>query len=150
LSETELLLQIATALPDLGKVDLLTPLASFELSALSAEHYYGAGFVLIGDSAHTVHPLAGQGLNMGLADVRVLVEVLVNARKHHEDMSRAQILQRYEAGCRLRNEVFAQGFSLLNRAFRHEAQGLGVVLAGINRIHGLKRKLLQLARGTLC
>jgi ubiquinone biosynthesis UbiH/UbiF/VisC/COQ6 family hydroxylase len=68
------------ALAQLGELTLCSELASWPLSLARAERWTGPGWALLGDAAHQVHPLAGQGLNLGLADVDTLVSVLQEAR----------------------------------------------------------------------
>lgn len=144
LAPEALMLKLFEVFPDLGALEALTPAMTFELTALRAERYYGPGFVLVGDSAHTVHPLAGQGVNIGLQDVRSLGKVL---RQGLSDQALAQ----YERACQLRNKHLAQGFTLLNRLFQLEQRGfqriLGMGLRSLNRLHGVKRQLIEVARG---
>jgi ubiquinone biosynthesis monooxygenase Coq6 len=64
-------------------------IASFPLKLSHAESYIGDRTVLVGDAAHTIHPLAGQGLNMGLADVKVLGEVWENVRRQGGDLGQS-------------------------------------------------------------
>jgi 2-polyprenyl-6-methoxyphenol hydroxylase-like FAD-dependent oxidoreductase len=69
------------ALSLIGELKLSSELASWPLSLARASRWAGPGWVLLGDAAHQVHPLAGQGLNLGLADVDTLLNVLVDARR---------------------------------------------------------------------
>jgi ubiquinone biosynthesis UbiH/UbiF/VisC/COQ6 family hydroxylase len=79
----------------LGTLKLLTPPRSYPLRRLSASRLAAARVALAGDSAHVIHPLAGQGLNLGLQDVRVLSEIL-SARGALRDPGDARLLRRYE------------------------------------------------------
>lgn len=77
-----------------GTLDLASSRAQWPLSLARAEAVHGPGWVLVGDAAHVVHPLAGQGLNLGLADVAALAEVLA-AREPWRELADARLLQRY-------------------------------------------------------
>jgi ubiquinone biosynthesis UbiH/UbiF/VisC/COQ6 family hydroxylase len=147
LPEDILLQRLFGAFPDLGALTALTHVQGFELSALSAQSYCGPGFVLVGDTAHTVHPLAGQGVNLGLSDVICLNKVL----KAGKDINSEVLLTQYARACQVKNKAFSSGFSLLNRLFQLEhpwfQRIIGVGLTRINKLHGVKRQLLQLARG---
>ncbi|MEO7851873.1 MAG: FAD-dependent monooxygenase, partial [Rubrivivax sp.] len=83
----------ATALAA-GPLQLAGPRASWPLSLARAERVCGPGWVLLGDAAHVVHPLAGQGLNLGLADVKALAEVML-AREPWRALGDERLLQRY-------------------------------------------------------
>ena len=78
-----------------GQLKLSSPVASWPLNLSSAERWVGAGWALAGDAAHTVHPMAGQGLNLGLADVKTLAEVL-KAREYWRSLGDEKLLRRYE------------------------------------------------------
>ena len=80
----------------LGKIIESTGRNVFPLSRAQAEHYVQPRFALIGDSAHTVHPLAGLGANLGLLDAASLAEILVNTFNLDRDIGRLQVLRRYE------------------------------------------------------
>jgi 2-polyprenyl-6-methoxyphenol hydroxylase-like FAD-dependent oxidoreductase len=77
-----------------GALALAGPRASWPLAIARAESVCGPGWVLVGDAAHVVHPLAGQGLNLGLADVAVLAEVLA-AREGWRALGDEKLLARY-------------------------------------------------------
>ena len=77
-----------------GQLSLVSARAQWPLSLARAERVCGPGWVLVGDAAHVVHPLAGQGLNLGLADVAVLAEVLAG-REPWRPISDPRLLQRY-------------------------------------------------------
>ena len=77
----------------LGKLHLVTPAAAFPLRLIRVESAVAPGVALVGDAAHGVHPLAGQGVNLGFGDVETLVEVLVQHRRTH--LGDERVLQRY-------------------------------------------------------
>ncbi len=80
----------------LGAIEHVAPRHAFPLWQKHAGDYVRAGLALIGDAAHTIHPLAGQGVNLGLADVKSLAGVLVRAVQRGEDLSSEQVLSRYQ------------------------------------------------------
>jgi len=80
----------------LGRVVASGPRAAFPLHLQHAEHYVRPGLALIGDAAHTVHPLAGQGVNLGLLDAACLAQVLREALASDKDLAAEAVLRRYE------------------------------------------------------
>ncbi len=80
----------------LGRMLSCGPRAAFPLRMQHAKAYTLFRLALLGDAAHTVHPLAGQGVNLGLADAASLAEVLVNARQQRKDIGAHKVLRRYE------------------------------------------------------
>ena len=80
----------------LGSVQLASQRAIFPLTNAHAKQYLAERIVLAGDAAHRIHPLAGQGLNLGLGDIAVLAEVLVEANQMGTDLGAFRILRRYE------------------------------------------------------
>ncbi len=80
---------------DVGQLQLLGERASWPLALSSVDHWVGPGWVLAGDAAHTVHPLAGQGLNLGLADAACLSQVLAS-REYWRGLGDEKLLRRYE------------------------------------------------------
>lgn len=80
----------------LGEVKLTSQRAMFPLIAAHARQYLAERIVLVGDAAHRIHPLAGQGLNLGLGDIAVLAEVLVEASQARKDIGSHKVLRRYE------------------------------------------------------
>src|SRR3546814_4492443 len=81
-----------------GAVHAVGPRWSHPLSALNASRYVDRRLALIGDAAHAIHPIAGQGLNLGIRDVAALAEVLVDARRLGMDIGAGDVLKRYEIG----------------------------------------------------
>ncbi len=136
----------------LGAVKSAGPRWSYPLALHHAETYVAPRLVLIGDAAHGMHPIAGQGLNMGLRDVAVLAEVLVDARRLGLDIGGPDVLAHYERWRRFDNTVLLAVTDLLNRLFSNDvaavrtARDLG--LAAVNKMPRLKKFFMGHARGT--
>jgi 2-octaprenyl-6-methoxyphenol hydroxylase len=144
--------QIARRFGDfLGRVTAIGPRWSYPLGLMHAERYVDERMVLIGDAAHSIHPLAGQGLNLGIRDVAALAEVLVDARRLGLDIGFGEVLTRYERWRRTDNVVLATVTDGLNRLFSNRippialARDLG--LAAVNRMPPLKRFFMRHAQG---
>lgn len=135
----------------LGRMLATTPRASFALKLQLAQSYQADRFVLLGDAAHAVHPLAGQGVNIGLRDVAELRDTLVAARAAGRDIGAAHVLRRYARRRRSADTLDALSFDALARAYAWQspalvaARGLGVRV--LNRLDPLKRRLAQHAAG---
>ena len=135
----------------LGAVRAIGPRWSYPLGLMHAERYIDERMALIGDAAHTIHPLAGQGLNLGIRDVAALAEVLVDARRLGLDIGFGEVLSRYERWRRTDNVVLAAVTDGLNRLFSNSfgplalARDLG--LAAVNRMPPLKRFFMRHAMG---
>ncbi|NDF86656.1 MAG: 2-octaprenyl-3-methyl-6-methoxy-1,4-benzoquinol hydroxylase, partial [Gammaproteobacteria bacterium] len=119
----------------LGALELASLRRSFPLRRVSAPEYTRERCALVGDAAHIVHPLAGQGVNLGLLDAAALAEVLEAAGCEGEDPGALRVLRRYERWRKSDNELMATALDLFNRflAFggdewsRWVERGLGVV-----------------------
>jgi ubiquinone biosynthesis UbiH/UbiF/VisC/COQ6 family hydroxylase len=135
----------------LGDITSITPRLAFPLRLLHATRYVKPGFALVGDSAHVVHPLAGQGVNLGLADAQALVEIVAAARAQGRPIGQERVLQRYERRRKAGNlEVMALTDGLF-RLFHLRLPGLDAVrelgMAAVGRMGPLKRRLAQRAMG---
>jgi 2-octaprenyl-6-methoxyphenol hydroxylase len=135
----------------LGAIELNGPRQSWPLQLHLARRYVARRFALVGDAAHGVHPLAGQGLNLAFRDVAALVEVVADAVRLGFEAGDAQALARYERWRRFDSAVSAATFDGINRLFGSDAPllrsvrevGLGVV----DRIPALKRFFVSEAAG---
>jgi len=136
----------------LGEVRLISPLQSFPLSLSMARDFVRPHVALIGDAAHGLHWLAGQGLNHGFRDVAALSEVLVEARRAGEDIGRIDVLRRYERWRRFDATMSAAGMDALNRLFTGENRTLRMVrmlgLGAVDRLAPVKRIFVAEAAGT--
>ncbi|HEY8519772.1 MAG TPA: UbiH/UbiF/VisC/COQ6 family ubiquinone biosynthesis hydroxylase [Gammaproteobacteria bacterium] len=134
----------------LGLLGPCTERASFALKALHAPRYTRPRAVLLGDAAHTVHPLAGQGMNLGLLDAACLAAVLERAVEAGEDIGDLPVLRRYERERKPDNLRMLVAFDALERLFRLPAfiapvRGLG--MAAVNGSGLAKRLLIAKAMG---
>jgi len=136
--------------PRVGKV---TPVAagSFPLVRRHATRYVLPGLALVGDAAHTINPLAGQGVNLGYRDVDALIEVLSESRLRAEDWASAAVLQRYQRKRLKDNLLMQSGMDLFYFAFSNQSaplkvlRNLGLIVAQHSGV--LKRQALRYALG---
>jgi len=110
-------------------------------------------FALAGDAAHTIHPLAGQGLNLGLKDVAALAETILDAARLGLDFGRSDVLARYERWRRFDSFAQAAATDSLNRLFSNDftplrlARDLGIGV--VDRIPPLRRFFMREAGGAM-
>ncbi|HZK91979.1 MAG TPA: UbiH/UbiF/VisC/COQ6 family ubiquinone biosynthesis hydroxylase [Stellaceae bacterium] len=137
----------------LGAIEPVGPRWVYPLSLMQAERYTARRLALVGEAAHVIHPIAGQGLNVGIRDVAALAEAVIDARRRGLDIGGDPVLERYQRWRRLDAVLLAGVTDGLNRLFSNTvapvklARGLG--LAAVNRLPPLKRLLMQHAMGTL-
>lgn len=135
----------------LGSVHAIGPRWSYPLALMHADRYTDERLALIGDAAHAIHPLAGQGLNLGIRDVAALAEVLVDARRLGLDIGFGEVLARYESWRRTDNVVLAAVTDGLNRLFSNSFRPLALArdlgLAAVHRVPPLKRFFMRHAMG---
>ncbi|MBS0974716.1 2-octaprenyl-3-methyl-6-methoxy-1,4-benzoquinol hydroxylase, partial [Serratia rubidaea] len=124
---------------------------SFPLVRRHAQRYVLPGLALVGDAAHTINPLAGQGVNLGYRDVDALLNVLLEARDQGEEWASEAVLQRYQRRRRADNLLMQSGMDLFYTAFSNRLAPLGVArnlaLMAAERAGGLKQKALKYALG---
>ena len=137
--------------PFLGQATVEGPRFVYPLSLELAERLTGPRVALIGDAAHAVHPVAGQGFNMGLRGAAALAEVLSEAAAIGEDIGSELVLERYARWRRFDVAVLSAGFDAFVRLFSNDvapvrlARDLG--MAAVNRIPALRRAFMQEAGG---
>ncbi|MFT5136045.1 MAG: 2-octaprenylphenol hydroxylase [Arenicella sp.] len=165
MSDEDFEIALASALEGrLGKIQLLSKRLSFPLKSQRAERYFKKGVVLIGDAAHSIHPLAGQGANLGFKDAASLARVLKGALENNSS-SRANsssktdtshlgslaILERYQRARKLDNQQTDMMMSALHLAYQNNAPWwLGARSVGMNWIgssNSIKRLLARQAMG---
>ena len=135
----------------LGRLELLAPASSFPLGLHHAERYWANRLILVGDAAHAIHPIAGQGLNMGLRDVAALAEVLSSSARIGMDLGHPDVARRYERWRRGDNWATAFATDGLVRLFGlpgrlpQEVRSFG--LAAVNRMPRLRQAFMRVARG---
>ncbi len=137
----------------LGPLEVVGGRWSYPLALYLAERYVDRRLALIGDAAHVIHPIAGQGLNLGLRDVAALAEVVVDAARLGLDLGAPAALERYPRWRRFDSLALAAATDGLNRLFSNDVAPLRLArdlgLAAVNRLAPLKRTLMRHARGTV-
>jgi 2-octaprenylphenol hydroxylase len=137
----------------LGKLSLDGEVSSYPLHQLHAKDYYAKRVVLIGDAAHSMHPLAGQGLNLGLGDVKELASRILRNRRHGEDIGNDNMLSEYNKARKSINlrmmgfmEVFKNGFGSTNPWVR---LGRNMAFGVANQAPELRKKFIKEAAGII-
>ena len=138
----------------LGDLELSAPRARFPLQLKAARDYTRTRFVLVGDAAHAVHPLAGQGVNLGFMDAACLIETLADARKQGANLQavgEARVLRRYERWRKSENLLALGLIDGINKLFSNDSGVLGAVrragFAAIEQTPMAKRFFIKRALG---
>jgi 2-octaprenyl-6-methoxyphenol hydroxylase len=137
----------------LGAVEPVGPRWAYPLGLMLAERYVADRLALVGEAAHVIHPIAGQGLNLGIRDVAALAELIIDTRRLGLDIGDAAMLRRYQRWRRFDALALAAVTDALNRLFSNTvaplrlARGLG--LAAVHRVPALKRLLMRDAMGLI-
>lgn len=135
----------------LGKVSSVASRAAFPLRLFETLNYVKPRLAIVGDAAHTIHPLAGQGVNLGLADVASLIEVTVEALNSKKDIGDLKILRRYERWRRADNRSMLLAMDGLKRLFGSELSIVkelrNVGLKITDQLTPLKNIIMQQAMG---
>ncbi|MGB9430001.1 MAG: UbiH/UbiF/VisC/COQ6 family ubiquinone biosynthesis hydroxylase [Gammaproteobacteria bacterium] len=135
----------------LGPVTATTPRAAFPLQRMHARDYVRSRFALIGDAAHALHPLAGQGVNLGLLDMAALADVILTAHARQRDIGDLAVLRRYQRARRSDNLAMIFALDGFKRLFSNEITPLRILrnagLHAVDRFTPLKSVLMWHAMG---
>src|SRR4051812_6932718 len=135
----------------LGEITALDKPRAFPLGYFVARSFIGDRLALVGDAAHVIHPIAGQGLNMGLKDVAALAEVVVDAARLGIDLGQADVLERYQRWRRFDTMAMGLATNALNFLFSNESTVLRTVrdigLGLVDRAPPLKNMFIRQAAG---
>lgn len=135
----------------LGEIALAGARWTYPLALSMTLSFVGPRLALLGDAAHAMHPIAGQGLNAGLKDVAALAEVLIDARRRGEDIGRPEVLDRYQVWRRFDTTTLLLATDFFNRLFSNDnsllrmARDLG--MGAVNAMPGLRRRFIREAAG---
>jgi 2-octaprenyl-6-methoxyphenol hydroxylase len=154
LSDTAFAAELAARFGDfLGAVEPIGPRWTYPLALLLAERYAAPRLALLGEAAHVIHPIAGQGLNLGVRDVAALAELIIDARRLGLDIGERSVLLRYQQWRRFDALILAAVTDGLNRLFSNSILPVQLVrdvgLAVVDRLPPLKRLLMRDAMGTM-
>ena len=135
----------------LGEVKALDKPRAFPLGYFVARSFIGERLALVGDAAHVIHPIAGQGLNMGLKDAAALAEVIVDAARLGIDHGQADVLERYQRWRRFDTVAMGVATNSLNMLFSNKSALLRTVrdigLGLVDRVPPLKSAFIRQAAG---
>jgi len=135
----------------LGDIKLAGPRFSYPLNLTLATSYAAPRVALVGDAAHGVHPIAGQGLNLGLRDVAALAEVLVEAMRRGEDIGALDVLERYQGWRRFDSTALALGMDSVNKLFSNDnpllRAGRDIGMGLVQALPALRQGFMRQAAG---
>ena len=135
----------------LGEIEWAGPRAGFPLHSIQASTYCAPRVALAGDAAHTIHPLAGQGVNLGILDAAVLAEVAADAREGGRDPGGRATLERYERRRKAHNLAVHWAVDGFDRLFRAGGMPVRVIrnagLAATHRLGPIKKRIMRHASG---
>jgi 2-octaprenyl-6-methoxyphenol hydroxylase len=152
LSDVAFAAELAARFGDfLGGIELVGRRWAYPLALLLAERYVAPRMALVGEAAHMIHPIAGQGLNLSIRDIAALAELVIDARRLGLDIGDQNVLQRYQQWRRFDAVALAAVTDGLDRLFSNSIAPLrlarDVGLAAVNRVPPLKRLLMRDAMG---
>jgi 2-octaprenyl-6-methoxyphenol hydroxylase len=135
----------------LGDIEVVGPRRAFPLGLFTARTFIGERLALVGDAAHIIHPIAGQGLNMGLRDVAALAEAIADAARLGLDPGGQDVLERYQRWRRFDTMTMGVATDGLNRLFSNHSDALrlfrDIGLGLVERMPMLKRVFIREAAG---
>lgn len=152
LSDDELASRLADVTDGvLGKLVPSGPRGAFPLTSQHANEYVQDGLVLVGDAAHTVHPLAGQGVNLGIADAKTLADVISAALRAEENPGDLPALRNYERAQKGANKTMLHFMDGLNKLFSNDSATLarvrGAGMYAFNKSGPIREHAVQVALG---
>ena len=152
LPDEMLMRELKQTFPDcLGEINAIAARGSFPLKRQHALNYTKEGVALIGDAAHMIHPLAGQGVNIGLLDAAALAQTLIAAKRSGRDIGSARVLEDYESMRRNNNLVMMTTMDMFYRVFGNASAPLRLVrnlgLGIAERLGPAKKMVMRYAMG---
>lgn len=152
LDETAFMQQLELAFDrKLGAVKSVGPRAAFPLVRRHAQQYVKQGLALIGDAAHTIHPLAGQGVNLGILDAASLAEVMIKAEQQRQDFASYRNLRKFERWRRGENSLMMYSMSGFKNLFSNENSELSLLrnlgLSLVDKLSPVKHRFMRHAMG---
>ena len=147
-------LEMQTAFGDtLGRLHVTGKRWAYPLGLIHAERYIDQRLVLVGDAAHGIHPISGQGFNLGLRDIAALADTIEDARRIGLDFGSAPVLQKYQRWRRFDVMTMIAATDGLNRLFSNDSAAIRLVrdagLGLVQRMGPLKRVFMRSAMGTI-
>lgn len=134
-----------------GEVKLISKRMSYPLSLQHAHDYIGERIALIADAAHGMHPIAGQGLNLGMRDIKTLADLLIEARNNEDDLGSEEILTRYQRARHFDNMTMMAATDGLNKLFSNNLPFIGhlrrIGISVIDKIPPAKKFFMHQAMG---
>ncbi len=135
----------------LGEIEVIAPRRAYPLGLFVARSFIADRVALIGDAAHVIHPIAGQGLNMGLRDVAALAEAIIDGARLGIDVGAVSVLERYQRWRRFDTMAMGVATDGLNRLFSNNSDVLRLVrdmgLGVVDRLPNLKSFFIREAAG---
>lgn len=135
----------------LGQVKLVSQRASFPLALSHAKEYVKSGFALVGDAAHTIHPLAGQGVNIGLQDAKALADVVTWAVQNHREIGSLHTLKKYQRQRLAENLLMQFSMDGFHRLFTQSNAAISGLrtngMQQVNKFQWLKNRFMLKAIG---
>lgn len=152
-SQIELITSIAQerAGDYLGDIKIVSDIQSWVLSASIAETFGKDRVALIGDAAHAIHPIAGQGLNLGIKDIKALVRILSQRHEVGMDMGSARVLAEYNKARRLDTQLMYRMTNFIDKIFQHNSNLLSILrsigMESLNLFSPIRKKIIKYATG---
>lgn len=134
-----------------GKVKSVGKRFSYPLALMRADEFIAPRFVLVGDAAHGIHPIAGQGVNLGYRDVAALSQLLIEQRNAGGDLGAESVLQHYQRWRKFDSVSMTASTDLLNRLFMSKLPGISLLrragMSAVERMPPLKQFFMRHAMG---